>query len=257
MSWIRYVIAAVLFGSSLVAQDKASTAPDEAPPPPNLSEPAPTPDTLQDSTELVPTKTILPSYPTVAIERKIEGHVVIKVIIFPTGRLERAEIVSGDDFLTQPALDATKQWKFEPFLRNGKPVMATAKILFDFSLGDGKSGAEGSDGATVKSRVIESGSLLQRIRVASGVSQGLVVHRVQPLYPPEARRARVQGTVVMQAVIGKDGTIKDLRVVTGDPMLDDAALDAVRQWQYRPYILNGDPVEVDTQIEVHFTLSQR
>ncbi len=95
----------------------------------------------------------------------------------------------------------------------------------------------------------------QRIRVSSGVTQGLVIHKVEPVYPPIARSARVQGTVILAAVIGKDGTIQNLHVVSGHPLLTGAAMDAVKQWRYRPYILNGDPVEVDTQVEVHFTLA--
>jgi TonB family protein len=257
MLGIRHMLAAAILVSRLWAQDNASGAPNQAGLPPKESGSTPTLEALSDSTELEPTKTVLPPYPAAAADRQIEGQVEIRVITFPNGGLERAEIVSGDDFLAQPALDAARQWKFNPFLRNGKPVMAAARILFNFSLGKAQSGAEASAGGTVKSRVIESEPLLQRIRVGSGVAQGLVLHRVQPLYPPEARRARVQGTVVMQAAISREGTIQDLRVISGDPMLVDAALDAVRQWRYRPYILNGDPVEVDTQIEVHFTLSER
>src|SRR5271167_4006015 len=95
----------------------------------------------------------------------------------------------------------------------------------------------------------------QRVRVSQGVSQGLLIHRVQPQYPPLARQARVQGTVVLQAVIGKDGTIQNLHVVSGHPMLIQAAMDAVKQWRYRPYLLNGEPVLVETTINVNFELS--
>ncbi|MBV9340366.1 MAG: TonB family protein [Acidobacteria bacterium] len=96
----------------------------------------------------------------------------------------------------------------------------------------------------------------QRVRVSQGVTQGLVIHRVQPIYPQMAKIARVQGPVVLAAIIGKDGTIQNLHVLsTASPLLNQAALDAVKQWRYRPYILNGEPVEVDTQITVNFTLS--
>ena len=95
-----------------------------------------------------------------------------------------------------------------------------------------------------------------RIRVSQGVTSGLKVHDVTPQYPPMAKIARVQGPVVLAAVIGKDGSIQGLRVVsTASPLLVQAALDAVRQWKYKPYILNGEPVEVDTTVTVNFTLS--
>ena len=93
-----------------------------------------------------------------------------------------------------------------------------------------------------------------KLRVSSGVAAGMLVHTVKPQYPPLAVQARIQGTVVLQAVIGKDGTIRELRVVSGHPMLAPAAIEAVKQWRYRPYLLNTEPVEVDTQINVNFTL---
>jgi len=95
----------------------------------------------------------------------------------------------------------------------------------------------------------------QRVRVSQGVSEGLLVHQVRPVYPPLARAARIQGAVVLQAVIGKDGAIQNLRLISGHPMLAPAAIDAVKQWKYKPYFLNGEPVEVDTQITVNFTLA--
>src|SRR5271166_5688207 len=95
----------------------------------------------------------------------------------------------------------------------------------------------------------------QRVRVSQGVSQGLLIHKVQPTYPPLARQARVQGTVVLQALIGKDGTIQNLHVVSGHPMLTSSALEAVKQWRYKPYYLNNEPVEVETTINVNFTLA--
>ena len=96
-----------------------------------------------------------------------------------------------------------------------------------------------------------------KVRVSSGVAQGLLIHQVKPTYPPLAVQARVQGMVVLQAVIAKDGTVQDLRVVSGHPLLVQAALEAVHLWRYKPYLLNDQPVEVDTQINVNFTLGSR
>lgn len=92
------------------------------------------------------------------------------------------------------------------------------------------------------------------LRVSQGVAQGFLVHAVKPVYPPLARQARIQGTVMLQAVIGKDGRIENLQVMSGHPMLSPAAMEAVRQWRYRPYTLNGEPVEVETEITVNFVL---
>jgi protein TonB len=95
----------------------------------------------------------------------------------------------------------------------------------------------------------------QRVRVSAGVTSGLLVRKVQPVYPPLARQARIQGTVLLRAQISKDGSIENLQLVSGHPMLVQSALDAVRQWKYKPYLLNGEPVEVDTEVAVNFTLS--
>ena len=84
--------------------------------------------------------------------------------------------------------------------------------------------------------------------------EGSLIRRVQPVYPPLARSARIQGPVVLAAVIGKDGAMENLRLISGHPMLVPAALQAVSQWRYRPYILNGEAIEVETQITVNFIL---
>jgi protein TonB len=95
----------------------------------------------------------------------------------------------------------------------------------------------------------------QRVRVSQGVTSGLLIRKIQPAYPPLARQARIQGNVLLQAEISKEGTIENLRLISGHPMLAPAAIEAVKQWKYKPYILNGEPVEVDTQITVIFSLS--
>jgi protein TonB len=89
----------------------------------------------------------------------------------------------------------------------------------------------------------------------SHMSEGDLIHKILPAYPPLARGARIQGQVILQAVISKQGTIENLRLLTGHPMLVRAAIEAVRQWRYRPYILNNEPVEVETQITVNFSLA--
>ncbi|HVB58133.1 MAG TPA: energy transducer TonB [Candidatus Acidoferrales bacterium] len=94
----------------------------------------------------------------------------------------------------------------------------------------------------------------QRIRVGGNVEAASLINKVTPIYPPIAKTAHVSGTVVLHAIIAKDGTIQELQFVSGPPLLMKAAMDAVREWRYRPTMLNGDPVEVDTTIDVVFTL---
>jgi periplasmic protein TonB len=86
-------------------------------------------------------------------------------------------------------------------------------------------------------------------------AEGNLIYRVQPVYPPIARQARIQGAVELRAIISKAGTIENLVVLRGHPMLAPAAIEAVRKWRYRPYLLNSEPIEVETEITVNFVLS--
>ena len=96
---------------------------------------------------------------------------------------------------------------------------------------------------------------VKRMRIASRVAEANLIHDVAPQYPPEAGRARIEGTVVLMAVIGTDGSVKDVRVENGLPILAQAAIDAVKQWRYKPYMIDGEPVEVDSRITINFNLS--
>lgn len=94
----------------------------------------------------------------------------------------------------------------------------------------------------------------QRIRVGGNVQAAKMLRQVQPTYPQIAKTAHVQGTVILHAVIAKDGSVSELQYVSGPPLLMRNAMDAVREWKYQPTLLNGEPVEVDTTISVIFTL---
>ena len=94
----------------------------------------------------------------------------------------------------------------------------------------------------------------QTLRISQGVSQGLILKRVQPIYPSQAMQMRLEGVVELQANISKTGTITGIKQLSGQAVLGRAAIDAVKQWKYKPYYLNGEPVEVQTQITVNFKL---
>ena len=95
----------------------------------------------------------------------------------------------------------------------------------------------------------------QRLRVSQGVVEGLLVYQVKPAYPRLAVQTHTQGEVVLHAIIARDGTVASLQVVSGHALLALAAIDAVRRWRYKPYTLNGEPIEVETMITVRFVLS--
>ena len=94
----------------------------------------------------------------------------------------------------------------------------------------------------------------QSLRVSQGIAQGLLIKRVPPAYPPQAQQMRIQGAVDLAATISKDGNITNIKVLRGDPVLANAAVQAVRQWKYKPYYLDGEPVEIQTQITINFKL---
>ena len=192
-----------------------------------------------DSTKLEPIKTQKASYPDEAREKQLQGQVMVKMLVSETGDVDSVEVVSGDPILAKAAVAAAIKWKFKPFIKNGKPVQVFTTVPFNFAF---------------SGNVSDSSQTPQRVRVSSGVSKGLLIHKVNPVYPMEARQARIQGTIILEARISKEGRIVDLSVISGPPELAPAAIGAVQQWRYRPYLLQGVPVEVDTQIQVNFEL---
>jgi protein TonB len=93
------------------------------------------------------------------------------------------------------------------------------------------------------------------VHLSSGVVAGMIISKPEPVYPAIAKAAHVQGAVILHAIISKQGTIENLSVISGNGMLVNAARDAVSRWRYRPYLLNGEPTEVETSITVNFTFS--
>jgi protein TonB len=144
--------------------------------------------------------------------------------------------------------------KIEMIKEDEAPPPMTAGVIGGISNGPGQAG--GVIGGIISSTPVAVPKVAAptRIRVSQGVTQGLLIRKVNPTYPPLARQAHIQGSVLLQAVISKDGSIENLRAISGHPMLVPSAIDAVKQWKYKPYILNGEPVEVDTQVTVNFTL---
>ncbi len=94
--------------------------------------------------------------------------------------------------------------------------------------------------------------ILQTLNISQGVSQGMIIKQVQPTYPQIALTMRIEGSVELLATISKTGDITSVKVLSGDPQFTTAAMDAVKRWKYRPYMLNGEPVEIQTQVTINF-----
>jgi TonB family protein len=206
---------------------------------------------------------VAPVYPPLARQARIQGAVVLKVRISKTGDVQNIQLISGHPMLAPSAIEAVKQWKYKPYLVNGDPVEVETNVSVNFSLA-GKAAGEGAAGDAVRGIAASepaSGetahtALPQRIRVSPGVMQGLLISKVQPEYPADARDQRIQGAVVLAVKVDREGTVANIQLVSGDPLLAPAAIEAVKQWKYRPYLLNGAPLEVETQVIVNFTLAE-
>lgn len=211
-----------------------------------------------------------PVYPPDARAGGVEGAVVVRAVIAKDGHIKSLGAISGPEMLRPAATDAVRQWTYKPFLRNGEPAEMLTTVTVNFNLHPPSASTAITDpgGRTVgggvfggmaagPARLNPQGPPIGPRRIASGVMQGQLLNKVQPVYPPSAKKDGIEGTVVLHAIIGKDGHIQKLQAISGPDELRDAALDAVGQWAYRPYLLNGEPAEVDTTVIVNFTLAPR
>ncbi len=158
---------------------------------------------------------------------------------------------------TQPATNPFAAPRIIPNTINTDPGPAPNPTIIDLSnTGPGITGAEVSTPSTFPHTPPPTvrPAPNQPITISRGVSEGLRLYTPSPIYPPIARSAHVSGTVVLAATISTQGRIENLRVVSGNPMLTTAAIGAVKTWRYRPYQLNGQPVEVETTINIVFNL---
>lgn len=206
-------------------------------------------------------KKVAPIYPPLARQARIQAPVVLKVLISKSGDVENLQLVSGHPMLAPAAIEAVKQWKYKPYLVNGDPVEVATTVTVNFTL-SGKSPAEGvvgdAPGGTTSSNPEDptDPAIPQRIRVSQGVMQGLLISRVQPEYPADARDQRVEGAVVLKVTLDMEGNVGNIRLIQGHPLLAPAAIEAVKQWKYKPFLLDGVPLEVESQVTVNFTLEE-
>jgi TonB family protein len=200
-----------------------------------------------------------PQYPPLALQAHIQGPVVLDLLISAAGEVENVRLVSGHPMLAPASVEAAKQWKYMPYVKDGSAVAVATRVRLSYTLLENGDGVVG-EAAIEAMKLTPTGetppplTLPQHVRVSAGVSQGLLVSKVPPEYPPDARDQRVQGTVILSVKIDKEGNVFNVELVSGHPMLAPAAIEAVRQWKYRPYVLNGEAVEVDTEVRVNFTL---
>jgi TonB family protein len=213
--------------------------------------------TVTDSTKLEFVKGEKAIYPAEAKAKKLQGEVWLRLDISETGDVEGIEVLSGNSILAEAAVKAAKTWKFKPYIRNGQPVKVSHKFPFDFAF---RQNVKDTSNPTKESRVEGNPANVgvsgdsNAVQVPEGVAQGLLLHRVQPVYPDDARRNHIQGTVLLRATIDKSGRISKVEPISGPKELTAAAIGAVEQWRYHPYMLQGAPIDVQTEITVKFEL---
>jgi TonB family protein len=220
-------------------------------------------------------KNVSPAYPPDALAARVAGVVIIEAVIGEDGHVRDTRVLRSIPMLDAAATEAVRQWEFTPTLLNGAavPVIMTATVNFVPKEGSGVAGGvPGGVAGGVVGGVIgaldapppppppppppgEKSSLdPTALKVGGGIKPPARVVNVNPVYPPDARDARVQGVVILEVLIGVEGKVEQAKVLRSIPLLDQAAIDAVRQWEFTPTLLNGEPKKVIMTVTVNFTL---
>jgi TonB family protein len=187
-------------------------------------------------------KQVSPVYPQAARQARVEGMVILEAKTDEQGNVIGARTLRSIPILDQAAIDAVKQWKYEPLVLDGKPrkVLFTVTVRFMLNEGDkGKTLDKFAQGA---------------IRAENDIKPPKLIKEVAPVYPEVARVAVVEGVVILGVKTDEEGRVKDVIVLRSIPLLDQAAIDAVRQWVYEPMVIDGKAVPVVFTVTVRFTL---
>lgn len=213
---------------------------------PGISQDAPQPSN-QILPDLVPAlllRKLAPVYPPLARAARIQGTVVLSVLINKEGEIGDTKLVSGHPMLAPAAIEAVKQWRYKPCTSADKAVAVETTVRVNFRLADDP--VMPSPPSTVP----------QLVRVSAGVTQGLLETKVDPVYPDDAKQKHIEGTVMLNVDIDREGSVARVELVSGLPMLAPAAMDAVLQWKYRPFVLSGEAIPVETTVQLKFVLPQ-
>ncbi|HEV2664662.1 MAG TPA: energy transducer TonB, partial [Blastocatellia bacterium] len=188
-----------------------------------------------------------PIYPSIAKQVSASGEVQVSIVIGENGQVIEAKAVKGHPVLRAAAEEAARKWVFKPTLLDGKPVRQPGTLTFVFT--------PPPPPTSVPPTAATSAETSQKINVSGGVLQGKAIRKVQPPYPQLAKAARASGAVQVQVTISETGEVIEAAVISGHPLLRDAALQAARQWMFHPTELSGVPVKVQGILTFNFTLN--
>jgi TonB family protein len=187
-----------------------------------------------------------PVYPAVAKQINASGEVQVSIVIGENGQVIEAKAIKGHPVLRAAAEDAARKWVFKPTLLDGKPVKQPGTLTFVFMAPPPP--------PSVTPTAETGEETPKKLNVSGGVLQGNAIKKVQPPYPPIAKAARASGPVQVQITISETGEVIEATVISGHPLLRDAALQAARQWLFAPTELSGVPVKVQGILTFNFTL---
>jgi len=206
---------------------------------------------------------VSPRYPKEARRAKLEGDVHLSATVGTDGLVKDVRVISGEPALADAAVAAVRQWRYEPAVTDGAPVEVPTEITVNFTLaGHGKrqgpgQSADSADQAASATppATTEEGSPEQVYAVEDGVKPPQAVYSPEPSYTESARKAGVQGTVLLAVVVNSEGNVRDVEVCRRlDPALDLQATRTVSQWKFQPATKDGQPVAVHIPVEVSFHL---
>jgi TonB family protein len=221
---------------------------------------------------------VRPVYPDVARAADVSGVVILEATIDPQGNVAGVRVLRSIPLLDQAAIDAVRQWKYAPALLNGAAVSVMMTVTVNFSLAppaaDPAAPQTPDDSRTSEEQLDAMTALLERarqqnrqvdnnfapnasdvLRVGGDIREPRKVHDARPAYPAAARAAGVSGVVILETIIDAQGAVADVRVLRSVPLLDEAAIEAVRQWRYEPVIVDGAATPVRMTVTVNFTLN--
>jgi len=186
-----------------------------------------------------------PSYPVEAKIQRVQGEVLLAVNVNENGEVDNIQVLKGPALLVLPALDAVKQWRYAPYLKNGVAVPVSSTITVNFVLAGNNVAGEQIQGVSV-------------VRTDEKVTLRTppLAYRVEPVYPLEAKQKGIEGEVRLGLKVDEQGDVTDVQVLGGNAMLVPAAYEAVRQWKYAPVFSDGVPIRVNVSVAIRFELLQ-
>lgn len=208
-------------------------------------------------------KRVQPAFPA-DLQSMVEGDVVMNVTIAPDGTVQDIKVTHGLPQLIHPALHAVSQWRYEPARINGVAVAYKTTIAVSFKIASDPSTAAAANAAALAApRIVPPEGVLSVkpvlppppegvLRISARVMDGMLEKRVEPVYPADSAAVDARGIVIALATIGKTGEVENVAVLSGPLRFRDAAANAVKQWRYRPYVIDGEAVTVQTTITLNF-----